>query len=248
MGHGLREGVVYVTTGSDCNHVYTMSDVFPPGSAHCMIIPIVPDFVWGDWVATEHAMTAGLRLAFGQPWRKERDADFKPGYVWLGVVGDALLAYSVFADDEPRNTATRWNDPTWMKGDVIELFFQAEGRAAYHEFHVTPENHRLQLCFPSTEAFRAGYGHKHWAIAEPKFEHVTRINATRTQWECVMRIPLALVLDAPRADASRRFRFSISRYDYQPGRAKPVTSATSALSSPDFHNIPEWSWAEAARG
>jgi hypothetical protein len=192
-------------------------------------------------------MEAGVRLDFTQPWFSHAEADFKPGRVWLGVQGDDLLVYSVLDDDAPANRATQWNDPTWMTGDVLELFFQAEGRPGYHEFHVTPENCRLQLFFPSRESFREKRGHRHWAIAESRFESATRINDARNRWEAFMRIKLALVLDAPRDDGSRRFKFSFSRYDYQPGRKRPVTSATAALSAPDFHNMDEWSWAEVAR-
>lgn len=135
-----------------------------------------------------------------------------------------------------------------MMGDVIEFFFQADARPGYYEFHVTPENQRLQLFFPSRAAFHEHRRYRHWAIAESKFESMPRINSERTAWEGVMRVPLALVLNEPRTDGSRRFRFSFSRYDYQPGRVKAVTSATTPLSRPDFHHIPLWSWAEAARG
>ncbi|MFA6961534.1 MAG: hypothetical protein WC205_12335 [Opitutaceae bacterium] len=215
----------------------------------CLSIPCVPGFALGDWEATEKAMKTGVRLDFGQPWCEVLQPDFKPGQVWLGVVGDELAVYAVMEDDQPANRATAWNDPTWMTGDALEFFFQAEGRPGYFEFHVTPENVRLQLFFPSRAAFAERRGHRPWAIPESRFESAVRINPTRTGWEAVMRIKLPLVLDEPRTDGSRRFRYSFSRYDYQPGRELPVVSATTPLvSGPHFHNIDEWSWAEAARG
>lgn len=225
-----------------------MSETSSLGLSACTVIPPVRGFALGDWEATEQAMQAGVRLEFAQPWLAQPEADFQPAQVWMGVEGDDLVAYAVLRDDQPANRATQWNEPTWMTGDVLELFFQAEGRPGYHEFHVTPENVRLQLFFPSSASFREGRGHRHWAVAESRFESAARVNDARTQWEVAMRIKLALVLDEPRDDGSRRFRFSFSRYDYQPGRKKPVTSSTSGLSRADFHNIPEWSWAEAARG
>ena len=224
-----------------------MSDVLTSES-ECLLIPQVAGFALGDWAATERAMKAGVKLEFRQPWLPTQEADFKPGHVWLGVHGDELVAYGVLEDDQPSNRATAWNDPTWMTGDALEFFFHAEGRPGYFEFHVTPENQRLQLFFPSMASFREKRPYRTWAIAESRFESATRINATQTSWEAVMRIKLALVLDEPRADGSRRFRYSFSRYDYQPGRKPPVVSATTPLSAPNFHNVPEWSWAEAARG
>lgn len=214
----------------------------------CLPIPPVAGFVSGDWDATVRAMTAGARQVFYQPWLPQPEADFRPGEVWLGVHGDELLVYARMDDDQPSNQATQWNDPTWITGDAFEFFFQADGRPGYHEFHVTPENGRLQLFFPNRAAFHARRGHRHWAIAESCFESATRINEARTQWEVLMRIKLARVLEEPRDDGSRRFKFSFSRYDYQPGRQRPVTSATTPLSAPDFHNVDQWSWAEAARG
>lgn len=227
---------------------FSMSDAPSIGLPACLVIPPVPGFALGDWGATAKAMQAGVKLEFAQTWLAQPEADFRPGQVWLGVQGDELVAYAALTDDQPSNRAIQWNEPTWMTGDVLELFFQAEGRPGYHEFHVTPENVRLQLFFPSSASFREKRGHRHWAISESRFESAVRINETRTQWEAVMRVKLALVLDEPRDDGSRRFRFSFSRYDYQPGRARPVMSATVALSRPDFHHIPAWTWAEVARG
>ena len=224
-----------------------MSDILP-GVAACLVIPPVQGFALGDWVATERAMAAGVALDFRQPWLPREEADFKPGRVWLGVLGDELAVHAVLHDEQPANRAVRWNEPTWLTGDVLEFFFQAEGRAGYYEFHVTPENQRLQLFFPSTEAFHEHRGHRPWSVAESRFGSVARVNAAHTRWEAVMRVPLALVLDGPREDGSRRFRFSFSRYDYQPGRKRPVLSTTAPLSAPSFHHIPEWSWAEAAGG
>lgn len=192
-------------------------------------------------------MTAGVRLEFAQPWLPQAEAELKPGHVWLGVQGDELVVYGVLEDDQPANRATQWNDPTWMWGDALEFFFQADARPGYYEFHVTPENQRLQLFFPTPASFREKRGHRHWAIADSRFESVTRVNDAKTRWEAVMRIKLALVLAEPRDDGSRRFRYSFSRYDYQPGRVRPVTSATTSLSVPDFHKVSEWSWAEVAR-
>lgn len=222
-----------------------MCDVQSAGVSACVAIPPVPGFALGDWAATARAMKGGARFDFAQPWLPQAEPDFKPGQVWLGVQGDDLVAYAMLDDEQPSNRASRLNDATWVLGDALEFFFQAEGRPGYFEFHVTPENQRLQLFFPSREAFFERKKHVHWAISENRFESITRINEPRTAWEAVMRMKLALVLGGPRTDGVRRFRFSFSRYDYQPGRAKPVTSATTPLSAPHFHTMSEWTWAEA---
>lgn len=218
----------------------------PAGVDGCLLVPVVPDFALGDWEATERAMSAGVRVELGQPWKKEPNPHYKPGAVRMGVIGAELVAYGMFEDDQPANRARTWNEPTWMTGDVWEFFFQAEGRPGYHEFHVTPEDCRLQLFFPSSAAFREGRGHRHWSSMEKQFASAARVNAERTRWEAVMRVPLDRVFEGPRADATRRFKYLFSRYDYQPGRPAAETSASGKLSRPDFHNIAAWQWAEAA--
>jgi hypothetical protein len=213
--------------------------------AMCLTIPTVSAFDWEDWECAAQALSEGARLDFGQSWFAEPEPDFQPATVWLGIQDEYLIVYAVLRDNVPANRATSWNEPTWTTGDVLELFFQAEGRPGYYEFHVTPENQRLQLFFPSTAAFQEKRGHRYWAVEESQFDSLARVNSEQDGWVMMMRIKLSLVLDEPRADGSRRFRFLFSRYDYQPGRAKPVTSATAPMNKPNFHNIPEWSWAEA---
>ncbi|MEZ0217627.1 MAG: hypothetical protein ACAH89_10870 [Rariglobus sp.] len=221
-----------------------MSD--PTTTLMTCVIPAVPEFALGDWPATAEALRNGVMRELAQAWKVPVEADFQPGQIWMGIVGGELAVYAVLRDNQPANRAVQWNEPTWMTGDVLEFFFQAEGRPGYHEFHVTPENCRLQLFFPSRASFFEKRGHKHWAIAESRFESAARVNAERTEWEVAMRIPLARVLDLPREDGSRRFKYCFSRYDYQPGRKHPVMSATAKLSAADFHNMAQWDWAEAA--
>ncbi len=216
-----------------------------------MLIPRVDDFALGDWAATTRAMKHGARFWLRQSWLPQRSPTFRPGYVRLGVNGDDLVAHAVLRDDRPNNRAVQWNERTWETGDVLEVFFQAEGWQGYHEFHVTPENQRLQLVFPRKDAFRMSRPWGAWAIQESCFESAVVINAPLTHWQAVVRLKLPLVLggtgEGAAVPGSRKFRFTFSRYDYQPGQAGPITSATAPLTSGDFHNADEWSWAEAAR-
>lgn len=221
-----------------------------PHAQPLVSIPRVGDFALGDWEATTRVMKHGARFWLRQSWFEKPSPGFRPGYVRMGVNGGDLVAYAVLRDDQPHNRAVEWNDRTWITGDVLELFFQAEGKAGYHEFHVTPENQRLQLVFPFHDAFRQKHPWGFWTIKESCFESAASINAARTHWQAVMRIPLAMVLggtgEGPGVPGSRKFRFTFSRYDYLPGQKLPVTSATAPLTASDFHNTYEWSWAEAA--
>lgn len=218
-----------------------------PEKSPCVQVPRVPAFDWGDWETAIESLQTGARLAFGQHWLPEPEAEFQTGSVWMGLLGNNLIIYAKLVDEAPANRATSWNEATWEMGDVFELFFKGRDRKAYYEFHVTPENQRIQLLFPSFDAFYEFRGHQHWAIDESLFDSLTRINVAGQGWEVLMRIPLNRVLNAPREDVSRHFLFSFSRFDYQPGREGAVKSSTSRFTGcPRFHYSPEWTWALAA--
>ncbi len=64
-----------------------------------------------------------------------------------------------------------------------ELFLRKEGCADYYEFHLTPENQRLQLHFPNEAALKSGLPLKSWMVEEDLFESFTRIHPSRPQWQ-----------------------------------------------------------------
>lgn len=200
-----------------------------------------------DWEEIHRALAPGFLQTLGQPWLAQPDPRFAPGVVRIGLQGTNLLLLAELTDLEPANRAAGWNEPTWKLGDVLELFFQAEEPLAedYYEFHVTPENQRLQLHFPSGDVFRqtcrgvVPLSTCH--VNESLFESRVRIAPARDRWEVFMRIDLA-PLFPDSAGVPGKIRFLVSRYDYQPGEAMPVRSCNEAsrLLCPDFHYRPAW--------
>ena len=62
---------------------------------------------------------------------------------------ETLRILGVFRDSDIGNRARNDNEKTWETGDVMECFIQLPGHEDYFEFHVTPEERKLQLHLPS---------------------------------------------------------------------------------------------------
>ncbi len=209
-----------------------------------LFIPEVKFTFDGDWAKARQAFAQAPQIWLDQPWLSQREAGFVPGCVYLGVNGNDLLLYSLLQDDAPRNTATKWNEPTWKTGDVLELFIGLHGKPDYYEFHITPENQRLQLHFEGPEAvvaLRAGGDLKDVTLSDSKFESATHVADSGKEWQVFLRVDLQALL-GPWKD--RLIRFMVGRYDYQPN-AGIVCSCTAPLKALDFHRTEEWSLGSA---
>lgn len=182
-------------------------------------------------------MKKGLRVPLRQPWLGAPQKEFSPGFARLGMDGKILLAHFMLKDDQPRNRAIRRNEKTWASGDVVEVFLQQEGGGDYYEFHLTPENQRLQLHFP-----RIGRNQpwETFTVEEDLFESRTHISASRKRWQCLLRIDLAALFGSVPA----RVRFLLGRYDAQTEGTLPILSCSGKLTVCDFHRLAEWSVAE----
>jgi hypothetical protein len=148
------------------------------------------------------------------------EPDFAPATVRLSWQSGHLLIHAELTDHDIHTTATADNQNLWELGDTFEIFCQTTGNPGYHEFHVAPNNHRLQLRFPGQQLLTGDHFTSQTTI-EPR------------QWRIQARIPGAV--------AGAEWRVSFSRYDYTRGRVAPVISSTSLHKEPNFHRHHEWS-------
>lgn len=137
------------------------------------------------------------------------------------------------------NRARQLNEPTWELGDVAEVFIGVRERPDYFEFHVTPENQRLQLHFPADGVARLRAGQaklSEFAFDRPGVESRTQRNVG--SWSVSLKISPA-VLGLAEFQAGQVFDIALCRYDYG-GKAAPVFSSTAQLTAPNFHRRHEW--------
>lgn len=202
-----------------------------------------------ELTAFDAANLDAVRAAFAQAdscllqqgWRKSPEEGFSPGVVRVGRRVNSLLVFVELEDADIFTRATKMNQRMWELGDTLEFFLAPEESPGYVEFHVTPNNHRLQLRFPSTEAVRlaqAADSFDKYLLAGRVFYSHTWVEERR--WCVYAEIPAVPVCGANQLLAGTRWRFSCSRYDFVRGRPEPIISSTSLHAEPDFHRREEW--------
>ena len=178
-----------------------------------------------------------------QAWLPKPEPNFAPATVRTGWRGNSLLMFAELEDADIFSRATGHNQRMWELGDVLEIFLSLENFASYVEFHVTPNNYRLQLRFPDTATLRR-------AQAENRFEHLLLpdgvfhsrawVQPENKKWFVLAEIPAVVVGGAEASLPGVRWKFSFSRYDATRGRTTPVCSSTSPHASSDFHRREDW--------
>jgi hypothetical protein len=177
----------------------------------------------------------------GQHWRPAPEPGLNPGWARIRWDFTGLFYEALFLQCRPANRARRLNERTWELGDIAEFFLQLPGGFGYWEFHVTPENQRLQLQWPAggLAAFRAGRA----AFEEFTLGPDAGLSSTATVgpdcWRATLTIP-ASVLGLAGFSSGQSFRTTVCRYDCA-GAAEPVCSSTAPLHEPAFHRPAEWS-------
>jgi hypothetical protein len=196
----------------------------------------IPPF---DPAALESVVEAfrGLpKVELTQAWRNEVESEFEPAWAQLGWRDDLFLIFAELSDRDIFNRAQRLNEKTWLLGDVLEIFVQREHDAAYFEYHVTPENQRLQLKFAS-----AAPGQGLTFLDDPALlTSRTWIFPEQKRW-CVFAQISGQSLGVTKGSlAGEKWKFSLGRYDYTRGREEPVISSSSLHREPYFHRLHEW--------
>jgi hypothetical protein len=178
-----------------------------------------------------------------QAWLAEPDPEFRPMRVKAGWTRDALYVYAEIEDLDIFNPEKRFNKPSFMSGDVFEIFLRPCDQESYVEIHVTPENQKLQLRIPSAKALtepRAMPGIPQEWFNDKVVESRVRVNAVAQRWEVAVEIPFDLVCEVLLPREGDRWLFSFSRYDYTRGQEKPVLSSSSPHQVLNFHRQEEW--------
>ena len=203
----------------------------------------LPVFEEGSLDAVRAAFALATPCALGQGWRAAAEPGFAPGQVRAGWRPDALLLFAELTDHDIFTNATAPNQRMWELGDTFEIFLRPAGQTPYVEFHVTPNNLRLQLRIPSTEALRCAQASNvfdEFLLPGNAFHSVTWVQPENRKWFVLAVIPTIAVSGAARLNVGSRWRFSFSRYDCTRGGNGPVFSSTSPHAAADFHRQSEW--------
>ncbi len=203
----------------------------------------LPGFDAARLEAARAAFASAPACPLGQAWRASPEPGFAPGQVRVGWREEALLLFAEFDDRDIFTRSTGLNQRMWELGDTFEIFLRPEGETAYVEFHVTPNNQRLQLRFPGTEALRKAQADNvfdAFLLPGDVFHSMTWVQPEHKKWFVHAVIPAAAVGDSARLAHGVLWHFSFSRYDYTRGPGQPVISSTSPHPVADFHRQQEW--------
>jgi hypothetical protein len=182
-------------------------------------------------------------LSFRQPWLPKEESYFSPGFVRIGWRAASLLVFAELSDEAAFSRTTGLNQRTWLLCDTLEIFLRPVTQQSYVEFHVTPNNHRLQLRFADADAAQRSKAPdfpKGAFIHEDAFRSKTWISSGTDRWFAYLEFPGESVGEHAATLNHCKWQFSFARYDYQPGRPEPVLSSTSPHAEPDFHRQQEW--------
>jgi hypothetical protein len=154
----------------------------------------------------------------------------------VGHFGGRVYVQAEIPDSSVCTSAVRENERLWEKGDVFEMFFQVAGCRPYFEFHVSPNNLRLQLRVPGRENFdRSRFDE--YLLPPGSFQSVTEVGPGR--WALLAVFDPA-TLGAPALLKSQIWRFSFCRYDADQPGGEARLSSSSRHAELDFHRVHEW--------
>lgn len=193
-----------------------------------------------DSVRREFYRSEPARLK--QSWLPVPQGELEVGLVYTGWKDSDFFVFAELTDVDIFTFAKETGDRLWRLGDTFEIFLGRPDQEAYYEFHVAPNNLKLQLHFPDSQA--AG-----WVGRTQRFEDLMiRRDAFVSQtwvvpeskcWFVLGRVSGKLL--EPKGElAGARWSFSFCRYDYTRGEEVPVISSTSPYTKADFHRRHEW--------
>ncbi len=217
-------------------------------SVNCyQLLPFLPEplFLPDDWNDVARSFVEADHCFLSQGWRHEPEEDFQSARASVGWDSENLWVYAELFDDDIFNSADGLNQNTWQTGDVFEIFLRPDGAETYFEFHVTPENHVLQLRWPdadtiSTLPTESGTENElqPFLLNPKQIQTWTHINREQKKWRVLVALDWKLLERRP--ISGETWAFSFSRYDVSRERGTTILSSSSPHQVARFHRQQEW--------
>jgi hypothetical protein len=177
-----------------------------------------------------------------QSWLPVSQEEFESGLVYTGWKDSDFFVFAELTDADIFTFAKASGDRLWRLGDTFEIFLGRPDQEGYYEFHVAPNNLKLQLHFPDNQAAgRVGRTQRFedLMMRGDAFVSQTWVMPEIKRWFVLGRVSGRLL--EPKGElAGVRWSFSFCRYDYTRGEEVPVISSTSPYTKADFHRRHEW--------
>jgi hypothetical protein len=185
-------------------------------------------------------MNTAEPLVFRQAWRPEPEPGFQPGRVRVGWQAEGFRLKAELEDRDVFNPETRFNQPAFTVGDVLEWFLQPPGSQAYWELHIGPEGQVCQMRMPSQSRFEAVREQgvpREWMVESPKLQAESRIQGDI--WEIEAFLPVEL-LEKQNLSRGEVWKMSFCRYDHNRDPENLILSSSSSFKALNFHTLNDW--------
>lgn len=193
-----------------------------------------------------HVGTPSTPLSLAQPWIDTPEPGFQQANARLNWSDSTLHIHISLDDLHIFSEATESNQSLHLLGDTVEVFLMLPDAPQYHEFHVSPQNHRTALRWPLGGIEKVRYqGVPLEDFRENPDSFDTRVHQLEHGWEADFDIP-ASILGLEAYTIGQALFVSVSRYDYTDLERPPVLSTIAAHSVKNFHRPEDWLPAELA--
>lgn len=176
-----------------------------------------------------------------QSWLPAPEPGFSPTRVKVMWKPAGLAIFAQLQDNDIVSKSTHFNQRLWELGDVFESFIYFKEADAYYEFHVSSNNHVLQLRFdmdltPDQRRLQL----PDLLITEQIIESNVWLREAGDQWYVLLKIPASVLKPSGFFAAGDTLGFSFSRYDHSRDNETPVLSSSSDHRELDFHSREDW--------
>ena len=181
-------------------------------------------------------------ISLKQSWLSASESGgFNPTSVRVVWEPEGLYVFALLQDKDIGSRSTHFNQRLWELGDTFETFIYLKGADAYYEFHVSPNNHVMQLCFdvdltPAQRRLQL----PHLFMPRQVIESKVWVETTKNQWHVLLIIPASVLKPSGFFVAGDMLEFSFSRYDCSHDSEEPVLSSSSDHEELNFHRREDW--------
>jgi hypothetical protein len=202
------------------------------------------DFDATNWEQVQAAFTVRKPLEMKQFWLPQPEAHLEPAQVYFGWRPDAFYVFANLHDIDIYSESTHDGQPMWRLGDVFEIFLRVLPEVSWYEFHVTPNNHHLELCWPHDPEtclkLEKQQGYETFIVSKSIIKSQVRICKKQQCWQVLAEIPARLISGEKAINAGQEWLVSFCRYDAFQDERKPVLSSTSDFTKAPFSRQREW--------
>jgi beta-N-acetylhexosaminidase len=180
-------------------------------------------------------------IGLKQSWLPTPDSGFNLTDVKVAWNPEGLYVFARLQDEDIFSNSTDFNQRLWELGDVFETFIHLEKSDAYYEFHVSPNNHVMQIRFDvSLTPAQRRLQLPDLFMPEQVVRSTVWVNEAKNQWCVLLVIPASVLKTSGIFVSGDTLNVSFSRYDYNHASKEPILSSSSDFKELDFHRRENW--------